>query len=200
MRGESTRDGTEAQLHTLEGLAASILVVLGLVFASQAVAVTSTSSTTSSEDIEAQYDQLAQDLLTQAKSSGALQDAVLNWNENERRFVGTEDLYYYQGESPPGRFGRTLDRVVMGNNLAYNVELVYQSEDSTLSVPLVDNGEPSANSVTANEVIVLNENDVLAEGTTYETRLTDSTSYPMDNMDNEAMYNIVNVRLTVWRR
>jgi hypothetical protein len=196
MRGESTRDGTEAQLHTLEGLAASILVVLGLVFASQAVAVTSTSSTTSSEDIEAQYDQLAQDLLTQAKSSGALQDAVLNWNENERRFVGTEDLYYYQGESPPGRFGRTLDRVVMGNNLAYNVELVYQSEGSTLSVPLVDNGEPSANSVTANEVIVLNENDRLAEG----TLLTDSTSYPMDNMDNEAMYNIVNVRLTVWRR
>ena len=196
MRGEKTTGGDEAQLHTLEGLAASVIVVLGLVFASQAVAVTSTSSTTSSVDVEAQYDQLAQDLLTQAKSSGTLRDAVINWNEDENRFRGTESLYYYQGESPPGRFGSTLDRVVMANNLAYNVELVYQSKGSTLSVPLVDNGEPSTNSVTASEVIVLNENDRLPDG----TALTDSTSYPMTNMDNEAMYNIVNVRLTVWRR
>jgi hypothetical protein len=188
--------GTKAQLHTLEGLAASVMIVLGLVFASQAVAVTSTSATTSSEDIEAQYDQLAQDLLTQAKTSGTLQEAVLNWDERERRFRGTEDLYYYQGESPPGEFGRTLDRLVVGNDLAYNVELVYKSEGSRLALPLVDNGEPSSNSVTATEVIVLNENDRLPDG----TQLGESDSYPMDNMDNEAMYNAVNVRLTIWRR
>lgn len=188
--------GTKAQLHTLEGLAASVMIVLGLVFASQAVAVTSTSATTSSEDIEAQYDQLAQDLLTQAKTSGTLQEAVLNWDERERRFRGTEDLYYYQGESPPGEFGRTLDRLVMGNDLAYNVELVYKSGGSRLALPLVDNGEPSSNSVTATEVIVLNENDRLPDG----TQLGESDSYPMDNMDNEAMYNAVNVRLTIWRR
>lgn len=196
MRGTRTNDETKAQLHTLEGLAASILVVLGLVFASQAVAVTSTSSTTSSEDVEAQYDQLAQDLLTQAKSSGALRDAVLNWNDERRRFRASQGQYYYQGESPPGEFGRLLDRAVMGNNLAYNVELVYQSGDSSATVPLVDNGEPSTNSVTASEVIVLNENDRLPDG----TMLVDSTTYPMDNMENEAMYNIVNVRLTIWRR
>lgn len=196
MRGTRTNDETKAQLHTLEGLAASILVVLGLVFASQAVAVTSTSSTTSSEDVEAQYDQLAQDLLTQAKSSGALRDAVLNWNDERRRFSASQGQYYYQGESPPGEFGRLLDRAVMGNNLAYNVELVYQSGDSSATVPLVDNGEPSTNSVTASEVIVLNENDRLPDG----TMLVDSTTYPMDNMENEAMYNIVNVRLTIWRR
>jgi hypothetical protein len=185
-----------AQLHTLEGLAASIIVVLGLVFASQAVAVTSTSSTTSSEDIEAQYDQLAQDVLVQAKSSGALKEAVLNWNEDQRRFRDTTDLPYYQGRSPPGEFGRTLDRVILGNNLAYNVDLTYRSAGSTLTVTLVDNGEPSSNSVTQSEVIVLNENDRLPDG----TKLADSTSYPMENMDNEAMYNAVNVRLTVWRR
>ena len=196
MKGKTVSDGEKAQLHTLEGLAASIIVVLGLVFASQAVAVTSTSATTSSEDIEAQYEQLAGDLLTQAKASGALQRAVLNWNTDERRFSGTEDLYYYQGTSPPGDFGRTLDRVVMGNDLAYNIELVYKSGGSRLTVPYVDNGEPSTNSVTVSEVIVLNENDVLSDG----TELADSTSYPMENMENQAMYNAVNVRLTVWRR
>ena len=196
MKGKTLSDDETAQLHTLEGLAASIIVILGLVFASQAVAVTSTSATTSSEDIEAQYEQLAGDLLTQAKASGALQRAVLNWNTDERRFRGTENLYYYQGASPPGEFGRTLDRVVMGNDLAYNIELVYKSGGSRLSVPFVNNGEPSTNSVTVSEVIVLNENDVLPDG----TELADSTSYPMDNMENQAMYNAVNVRLTVWRR
>jgi hypothetical protein len=195
MKGK-TGNNERGQLHTLEGLAASIIVVLGVVFASQAVAVTSTSATTSSEDIEAQYDQMAQDLLTQAKASGALQEAVLNWDEEERRFRGTEDLYYYQGGSPPGEFGRTLDRLVMGNNLAYNVELVYRSDGSQLSLPYVENGEPSSNSVTVSEVIVLNENDRLPDG----TRLGEADSYPMDNMENEAMYNAVNVRLTVWRR
>jgi hypothetical protein len=196
MREERTRKQEKAQLHTLEGLAASILVVLGLVFASEAVAVTSTSATSSSEDIEAQYEQLAQDLLTQAKTSGSLKQSVLSWDESQRRFRGTDEAYYYEGESPPGRFGNTLDRVVMGNNLAYNIELVYQSEGSTLTLPFVDNGEPSTNSVTVSEVVVLSENDRLPDGTT----LADSSTYPMENMENEAMYNIVNVRLTVWRR
>lgn len=196
MRKETTLNDTRGQLHTLEGLAASIIVILGLVFASEAVAVTSTSATTSSEDIEAQYEQLAQDLLTQAKTSDALHQAILNWNSDERRFTGTEDLYYYQGQSPPGEFGRTLDRVVLGNDLAYNIELVYRSGNSRLTLPYVDNGEPSTNSVTVTEVVVLNENDVLPDG----TPVAESTSYPMENMDNEAMYNAVNVRLTVWRR
>jgi hypothetical protein len=189
------RDYT-AQLHTLEGLAASIIVVLGLVFASQAVAVTSTSSSTSSEDIEAQYEQLAGDVLTQAKASGSLKRSILNWDEQQRRWYGTNDRYYYQGQSPPGDFGRTLDRVVIGNDLTYNIELTYKSGGSTLTVPFVDNGEPSTNSITRSEVIVLNENDRLGDG----TLITNSVSYPMDNMDNEAMYNSVNVRLTVWRR
>jgi hypothetical protein len=196
MRQERTRKQQKAQLHTLEGLAASILVVLGLVFASEAVAITSTSATTSSEDIEAQYEQLAQDLLTQAKISGSLKRSVLSWDESQRRFRGTDEAYYYEGQSPPGRFGNTLDRVVMGNNLAYNIELVYQSEGSTLTLPFVDNGEPSTNSVTVSEVVVLSENDKLSDGPT----LADSSTYPMENMENEAMYNIVNVRLTVWRR
>jgi hypothetical protein len=193
-RNSSKKEG--GQLHTLEGLAASIIVILGLVFASQAVAVTSTSATTSSEDIEAQYNQLAQDLLTQAKASGSLKRAILSWNSDERRFRGTEDLYYYQGASPPGDFGRTLDRVVVGNDLAYNLELVYKSGDSRLSVPFVENGEPSTNSVTASEVVVLDENDELFDG----TELAGSTTYPMENMENQAMYNAVRVRLTVWRR
>jgi hypothetical protein len=196
MRQERTRKQEKAQLHTLEGLAASILVILGLVFASEAVAVTSTSATTSSEDIEAQYEQLSKDLLIQAKISGSLKESLLSWDESQRRFRGTDELYYYEGESPPGRFGNTLDRVVMGNNLAYNIELVYQSEGSTLTLPFVENGEPSTNSVTVSEVVVLSENDMLPDGTT----LADSTTYPMENMENEAMYNIVNVRLTVWRR
>jgi hypothetical protein len=73
---------------------------------------------------------------------------------------------------------------------------VYQSEGSTLTLPFVENGEPSTNSVTVSEVVVLSENDRLPDGTT----LADSSTYPMENMENEAMYNIVNVRLTVWRR
>jgi len=184
------------QLHTLEGFAASVIIVLGLVFASQAVAVTSTSTTTSSEDIEAQYDRLAQDLLTQARSNGELKGTLLNWDPDERRFVGSDDLYYYQGSSPPGEFGRTLDRVVLGNELAYNLQAEYKSGGSTLTIPIVDNGEPSANSVATEEVVVLDENDELSDG----TRLSNAEGYPMENMENEAIYNVVSVRLTVWRR
>ncbi|MDY6779655.1 MAG: hypothetical protein SV760_03740, partial [Halobacteria archaeon] len=130
-------ESRKAQLHTLEGLSAALIIVLSVIYSTQAIAVTSTSSTTSSEEIEAQYDRVANDILAQAKSRGTLKEALLNWNSFKARWRGTEFSRYYQARSPPGQFGRTLNMTLFQNHLVYNIDIAYQEGNELVSKKFV---------------------------------------------------------------
>lgn len=187
-----------AQLHTLEGVTASIVIVLAIVYVFNAFAVVPNASSTTSQAAENQMQGLADDVLTQAASNGNLKEAMLNWSN--RRFNETESSYYYTGRNPPGRFGNTLENVLWDEGYNYNIELVFSRPDGGEgTLTLVRNGEPNNNAVSASRQIVLNDDDRLhGDGPTLE----DSNSYPIQDIADDPtirLYNVVRVRMTVWR-
>ena len=115
------------QAYTLEAVIASLLLVSSLVFALQVTAVTPLSASTSNQHIENQQRASASGVLTAAQEAGALKDAVLYWDDGEKKFHDAERLAYYTNNYPPNEFGNITERAFDGRGLAVNV-LVYYNE------------------------------------------------------------------------
>lgn len=190
-----------AQMHTLEGVAAALLVIVASFYATQSITITPTSSSTASKEAESQIRQTAEDVLAQAWANGDLKDAVLNWSTTQNQFRGTGASVYYRGKAPPGDFGDSLKSLFGDEGVAYNIDLRYKQSESgnatgTATQIYLDNGEPTDNAVTARQFVVLHEDDVLGDGT-----VVNGSNYPVDNIGrNKGLYNVVEVRLTVWRK
>lgn len=192
------REKLRAQMHTLEGVAAALLVIMASFYATQSITITPTSSSTASKEAESQIRQTAEDLLAQAWANGDLKDAVLNWSTTGNEFNGTGTSVYYRGEEPPGDFGESLDALFGDEGVAYNIDLRYKQFNNTgvNTQTFLDNGEPTDNAVTARQMVVIHEDDVLGDGTE-----VNGSNYPVDNIGrNKGLYNVVEVRLTVWRK
>lgn len=202
-----------AQMHTLEGFTAAMIVVIATFYVTGAVGITPTSSSTASKSAEAELQQVANDVLAQAHANGNLKIAVLAWNDDQNRFNGSESVYF-QGSVPPNAFGETLESVFNERGVAYNVNLYHNLPNST-SVGGPDryiyNGDPTDNAVVASQKVVLRHGDELeADGTTWA--LTDSddnrsvSTYPIEGFTNDtdeyrdSMYNVVEVRVILWRQ
>jgi hypothetical protein len=196
MVGRRSTRSRSGQLHTLEGISAAILIVLAVAFASDAVAITGSSGSAASGEVERQYSVAANDLMTQAKTTGELKDAILYWNEDQQSFIGTGGPTYYSGTTPPNEFGRTLRLALEERGLTYNVDLVFKSLNRTVTKRYIRNGAPSYNAVRVSRTIVLNDQDELPSGET----LADSNYIGVDAQDVPGLYNLVEVRLTVWSR
>lgn len=211
MRGQRSN---EAQMHTLEGLTAAMIVIIATFYVTGAAGITPTSSSTASKSSEAELQQVAEDVLAQAHANGHLKTAVLAWKDNENRFNGSDSVYY-QGSTPDNPFGETLESVFNERAVAYNVNLYYNLPNST-SVGGPDryiyNGDPTDNAVSASQTIVLRHDDVLMEGEPSSQPLTDGndnssvSTYPIDGFTNDtdeyrdSMYNVVEVRVILWRQ
>lgn len=192
-----------AQAHTLEGIVAGMIVLSGLVFALQVTAVTPLSASTSNQFIENQQQATADGVLATAESTGALERAVLFWNESGARFHDTTDFVYYQGRSPPNDFGRMLDRSFGGQGIAMNVHFtVLDRGGSTDRVRYVYSGEPSDNAATATRTVTVHDDDVLYDDAEQETDVNVTEAgdlYVPDADPGSGVYNVVRVEVTVWR-
>ncbi len=191
------------QVHTLEAFVAALLLVGGLIFATQATAVTPLSASTSNQHIENQQRAVATDLLAVTHEDGSLEEALLYWNGSEDGFNGTHaDRGFYTGD-PPGHhpLSEPLAEAFGGTQVAYNVDLVYQnSEDpaNTSEQELVEMGSPSDNAIVASRTVVLYDGNETHDGIPLDETHEDEFYAP--NVDEEGeLYNVVEVRITVWR-
>lgn len=196
------------QAHTLEAIVAALLMVSGLVFALQTTAVTPLSASTASQHIENQQQTQAEGVLAATAEKGALEPAVLFWNESSESFHDASRGYYVNG-GPPNRFGALLDRTFGDQNVAFNVFVTYQRPDGTrITRRMVYGGEPSDNAVRATRVVTLYDGDHLYEpngngaavadpATTVNT--TDSFYAPDATPGSGGLYNMIRVEVVVWR-
>lgn len=195
------RKENSGQLHTLEGFTAAFLILFAILFAFQSVSITPTSSSTASQQVETNNYVLADDVLAAASADGSLKEAVLNWSDSNGSFRGaTGPRGEYQGRNPPGEFGEILDEAFFSQGLAYNIR-VY-CDGNTDGEQFVIRGTPSRHAITATETVVLYDNDTLTDTST-ELWETDSHRYdsnvcPQASSDS-SLYNVVEVRITVWR-
>ena len=201
-----------AQIHTLEAFIAALLLVGALLFATQATAVTPLSASTSNQHIENQQQQMADDVLAISADNGVLHDALTYWNTSDGQdahFVNADpdrstysSLLSTEFDHPLApAFGEAFDEGVY----AYNIDIRYIDEDGGFdSVRMVDMGTPSDNAVTATRSVTLFENDTIwndtaANGSTLGSLEYDE-SFWAPNVDSDgSVYNVVEVRVTIWR-
>lgn len=188
--------GDSGQLHVLEGVAASVILLLAVTYAFNAFIVTPTSDVNPG----AQSNQrIAEDLLTATESNGNLTDAVLHWNDTAADFVNSSNsTYYYDNEDPDAGyldFGNYTRDAFSERGLSYDIELGFTKDNGTETgtLTMVEGGEPGTSAVTASRTVTLDDDNKVESGETLEN----STTYPIPK-DGEAIYNRVEVRVTVW--
>lgn len=200
-----------AQAHTLEAVAAAVLLMTSLVFALQVTAVTPLSASTASQHIENQQRATADGVLSVAAERDLLEPAVLFWNRSRSTFHGSADRGYYVNEAPPNRFGELLEDAFNGTGATYNVYVIHLTGDDRQRVPMVYRGVPSDNAVTASRTLVLYDTDQLYDdpdddgiaeptGTTL-TAANSGTTNPFyaGDVAGSGVFNVVRVEVVVWR-
>lgn len=197
-----------AQAHTLEAFVAALILVTGLIFAAQATAVTPLSASTSNQHIENQHRALATDLLSTAAQDGSLRESAVYWDWNEEEgttgFVDTHQDRTYYTETPAGMHPLAPALAVFDRNyLAYNIDLVYRDgEGGTDEIRMIEMGSPSDNAVAATRSVVLSDSTGITGGSNEGMTIGDLSdeAFYAEDVDSEGqLYNIVEVRIVVWR-
>lgn len=190
-----------AQAHTLEALAASILLLSGIVFALQATAVTPLTGSTSNQYIENQQRHVADGVLSVEADNGTLAEAVLYYNQSNATFHGTASDGYPSG-GPPTAFGRILNETFVEKGIAVNVDVYFirQNGDRLPPKPMVNMGRPSPNAAIASQTLTLYDDDrvVRANGTRGDV-IANGTHFTRDVAPKNDLFNVVRVEVIVWR-
>lgn len=195
-----------AQAHTVEAFVAALLIVSAIGFALQATAVTPLSASTSNQHIENQQRATASDLMATAEEEGHLSEAVLYWNASGGEFHDTGEQPFYTMRLPTElAFGDALADTFTSGRIAYNLHVRYHEPGGgTAERAVVSMGSPSDNAVAATRTVPLyNSTTLTAPGhesrTLAEVESSADESFYAPNVGDGQLYNLVEVRLVVWR-
>lgn len=192
------------QIHTLEAFLGALLVVGALLFATQATAVTPLSASTSNQHVENQHAEIAADLLRLTADSGSLSEALRYWNATTDEFQDTARNRTVYTEIPPTGhpLREELSTAFGTGERAYNIDARFQTADNrTIAKEIVSMGTPSDHAVSAVRTVTLYEGDTLSAGGFEDQELRNvSDEFWAPNINSSSsLYNIVEVRITVWR-
>ncbi len=197
------------QAHTLEAFVAALLVLSGISFALGTTAVTPLSASTSNQHVGNQERAAAVGVLEATEADGSLAEAVVYWNttpdDDSGEFYGannSDGTGYATG--PPNEFGRVLNETFGDRRAAFNVAVVsFDRNGSRTTTTMVRMGVPSDDAVTATRQVVLYDDTTLSspELGNVSAAATDSDRrfYASDIDPGNRLFNVVEVRITVWR-
>jgi hypothetical protein len=186
-----------AQAHTLEAVAAALILISSLVFALQVTAVTPLTGSTSSQHIENQQAAVAEGVLAAAAENGTLVPTLLHWNESAGNWHGASEGGYARG-GPPTAFGSTLNETFLDRGVVFNLRVYYIHDGNRKRERIVNLGEPSDHASTARRTVTLTDDDPLRDPNGSTTLA--NASYLMSDADPDgALYSVVEVELVVWR-
>lgn len=197
--GKTTERG---QAHTLEAVAASVMLLASVVFALQVTAVTPLTASTASQHIENQQAGVAEGVLDSAAEQGTLKETVLLWNESASAPFGVGDRGTYSLGGPPTAFGETLEETFLDRGLAFDLAYRYVDGDGDVRQrEIVDLGKPSDHAVTVTRTVTLFDSDHLyyPDGTKQSTTLDGTSTFFATDVHAGPTYNVIQVELTIWR-
>lgn len=193
----------KAQLHTLEGVAASALILFVIIYAIDATSITPLTSSTSSVHIESELALLGQDILNtldyaEPGEKSNLKKDIINWNGKQYQWNGTK--YMENGNATGENYlinniTELLNATLIRKGIAHKVELSYIVNKNNITSasapePMIYAGVPSDNSVVVSRKIVLQNGDIPLNST--------SPINDIDNISNN-LWNIIDVKLVLWR-
>lgn len=189
---------SRGQAYTLEGVLAALLIVTATVYGVQAIDTRAWEDETRAET--EQLEQRASDVLTLAGQSGALRDAVLCYREGSP-ISGDRD-----GEL--NEFERMLNTSFDRQATQYLLQFTYWNSSEQRETRVVS--QTSSGSDLPTTAAVASTTVTIADSTNITTRTNDCESIPVtveesedsfymsDVDDGSELFNIVEVRLTVW--
>lgn len=211
-----------AQLYTLEGIAAGLVIILGLFFALQATIATPGAAGSLNPHAEQQDRATVQGTLN-AMNDSTLRQAVLYWNESAETFhdagsqgfytIGTPsatdcDIDETDDPNPPTQFGHALCQQ-FGQEYNYNVVVSYNDSGGLGQQRVVFQGQPGNGAVKrVASVVLTNDQRLYDDGDDINSpsgeTLSDSTDTfyapPSDgDAADDDLYNVLYVEVTVWR-
>jgi hypothetical protein len=166
----------KAQLHTLEGVGAAVLITMTLVIITQSATVMTPQHEMM---LDVQLDQMAYDALTlldmapSSVISTNLTECVAGWDTNESNIQNAGLL--------------SLDKQLslMLSGYMYNVDLAYVQNDTLIIKSAIVNGDPTEDAVTASRTVML-------------TNLSVAAAHGAWNIASDEI-KVVEVRLTLWQ-
>nr|WP_321497160.1 hypothetical protein [uncultured Methanolobus sp.] len=191
----------KAQMHTLEAVMAALIMIGVIVFAVEATSLTPLTSSTANAHIEAQMQTIGQDMLNALSYApnghdSALKRDVMNWDGTEYVWNGTayESRMSTNATLTNSNLADMFAFVTIPRGIAHNIHFTWINEDGvSIARPYIYNGDPSDNAVIISKKVVLSDYEV---GNV--SSFAANTGIP--DIDNStAFYNIVNVKMTLWR-
>ena len=190
-----------AQLYTIEGIVASLLMLMVIIFVVRGAPLTSNTASSSHKNVESQLETIGQDLLTildvttEERPYSRLKQSIVEWD-------GTT---FSNATRPPSLvyISSALQEALGDAGIAYNLELRYftphgvdvsicKSKEGVSTRAILWNGKPSDNAVIVSKELILHNDDKI-KAASLVCDMDTNTSF------NTQYYNNVNVRLTLWR-
>lgn len=193
----------KAQLHTLEGVAASTLILLVIIYAIDATSITPLTSSTSSLLIESELALLGEDILntldyTEPGEKSKLKMDIVNWDGYQYQWNGSK--YMLDGNATGQNYlsnnlTKILNTTLISKGIAHRVEITYLMSGNNITTPsqpitMIYAGVPSDNAVIVSRKIVLNDLDMVDA---YSTNPFKDIDFYTD------LWNIVDIKLVLWR-
>ncbi len=189
-----------AQMHTLEAVMASTIMVMVIVFAVQATSLTPLTSSTANAHIEAQLQTIGQDMLSaldhsQYDQRSNLKKDILNWNGDE--YAWNSESYMSRANASISLNSSMEDMftyILIPRGIAHNVQFSHMSDTGRFSsIFYIYNGDPSDNAVIVSRKVLLSNPDI-GNTSTFQTN-----TGIIDIDDTTDLYNIIDVKLILWR-
>ena len=213
--------GDRGQAFTLEGVLGASFLVIALLVALQTTVITPTTGGAVDDDTRDELQQKANDILviTANQETRDLSWYARFWDPNTRTFKGPaqDPEVGYGSKGVPERYGSVdlvlgemLDRTFTNTGRRYNLVLRYRgnaSPDQAGVQRMVYQGPPAEHAVVATHTVTLYDDDKLVpegeqsrELNEYDTNATDNDDsyYPIPDVVDGPVYNVVEVRLVVW--
>ncbi len=167
----------KAQLHTLEGLGAAVLMTMTILIITQSSIIVSPQSETF---MEVQLHQTAEDALTVLDVSP---DTSITYNLTEcvASFNTSNPATLQNGGLPI--LGDELE--ILLPDILYNVDMIYTEGGNITVTPAIVNGKPMEEAITTRKLVTLTNSTVSDYGGSWNI--------------NDTQIKVVEVRLTAWK-
>ncbi|TKY91349.1 MAG: hypothetical protein C5S46_06295 [Candidatus Methanomarinus sp.] len=180
---------TDAQMNTIEGLAAALLMIFAILFVSKSAAITMPQS---GQFINSQLQLYGHDALIMldqedSNSSSQLKKYIAGWD-------GIEAGAQIPVSPSLEKLDHDLSKI-MPDNVLYNVDLLYAYDGSVIEKPVIYHGIPPDNSIIVFQLVTLYDKySNMSNG----LEIYKNNTIPDTDHDESLLYNIVQVRCTLW--
>ncbi len=186
MKRKQFTNDENGQAYSLEGIASAILLISAVLLAINATAITPLTASTSNQQIEEQNRILAEDMLDSTSENNEIHDYLEDYD-------GETETTVNDWRDSNIQFKQTMyNSFDVDNNIAYNIYITYETQTGEMvTEQTVDQGEPSDHAAMASRNVVIHDYMIEDEDDTY----IDS----IDNNDDQSVYNVVEVKIELWR-